>query len=66
MIRSDHFSVLFFAHALLFAQKKIITIESSVTKSFSATVDRVGELYVITKKGQIQKFDANGKLISVL
>lgn len=46
-----------------FAQKKIITINIS-DEILSASVDRVGELYVITKKAHIQKFDANGKLIS--
>jgi hypothetical protein len=30
-----------------------------------ATVDRVGELYIETKGGQIKKFDINGKLLSV-
>jgi hypothetical protein len=46
-----------------FAQKKItsITIDHEIIE---ASVDRVGELYIVTKDGQIQKFDTNGKLLS--
>ena len=29
-----------------------------------ATVDRPGELYIVTKQGQIQRFDTNGNLVS--
>ena len=47
----------------LLAQKKITTINIT-GEILSASVDRVGELYVITKNAQIQRFDANGKLIS--
>jgi len=47
-----------------YAQMKITTIKVS-DEIIQATVDRVGELYVVTKSGQIQKFDINGKLLSV-
>ncbi len=47
-----------------FAQKKITTQNISDEIVF-ASVDRVGELYLITRTGQIQKFDVNGKLLSV-
>jgi hypothetical protein len=46
------------------AQKKITTLNITDEIVF-ASVDRVGELYVVTKKGLIQKFDMNGKLISL-
>ncbi len=44
------------------AQKKIKALEVSDT-IIDAAVDRPGELYVITKYGQFQKFDQDGKLI---
>ncbi|HYC85331.1 MAG TPA: hypothetical protein VEB86_08920 [Chryseosolibacter sp.] len=44
-----------------FGQKKIKTIELSDSIK-SAYVDRVGELYVITRGGQVQRYDADGKL----
>lgn len=47
-----------------FAQKKIKTIEVSDTIIYS-TVDRPGDIYIVTKEGQIQKFDKDGKLIVV-
>ena len=47
-----------------YAQKKITTVEVR-DEIMHATIDRVGELYVMTKSGQIQKFDINGKLLSV-
>jgi hypothetical protein len=47
-----------------FAQKKIKTIEVSDTIVYS-TVDRPGDIYIVTKEGQIQKFDKDGKLIVV-
>src|SRR3989337_3758163 len=47
-----------------YAQKKSTTVEVS-DKIMHATVDRVGELYIETKSGQIQKFDITGKLLSV-
>ncbi len=47
-----------------FAQKKINTINVTDEITF-ATVDRVGELYVVTTSGQIQKFDTQGKLLYV-
>ena len=63
MIRSIIFCLVFFSlHAV--AQKKIISREVTDEIVF-ATIDRVGELYVVTKNGQIQKFDINGKLISL-
>src|SRR5688500_1564041 len=46
------------------AQKKIASITVSDQIVFD-TVDRVGELYAMTANGQIQKFDVNGKLLSV-
>jgi len=46
------------------AQKKIKTLEVSDT-IVSAWVDRPGELYILTKHGQLQKFDANGKVLSL-
>jgi hypothetical protein len=48
----------------VFAQKKITSIPV-IDEIVSAGVDRVGELYVTTKLGQIQKFDTQGKLLSV-
>jgi len=63
MIRSIIFCLVFFSlHAV--AQKKLISREVTDEIVF-ATVDRVGELYVVTKNGQIQKFDIDGKLISL-
>ena len=63
MIRTTIFCLLFFSlHAV--AQKKIASREVTDEIVF-ATVDRVGELYVVTKNGQIQKFDIDGKLISL-
>lgn len=46
-----------------YAQKKIVSISVN-DEIISAYVDRVGELYVITAGGDIQKFDINGKLLS--
>jgi hypothetical protein len=46
------------------AQQKIRRLEVSDTIIF-ATVDRPGDLYLITKDGQTQKFDKDGKLIIV-
>jgi hypothetical protein len=46
------------------AQQKIKTLEVSDTIIY-ATVDRPGDLYVVTKEGQIQKFDKDGKLVIV-
>jgi hypothetical protein len=46
------------------AQKKITT--RSVSESITyATVDRPGDLYIVTTSGQIQKFDKNGNVVSV-
>jgi hypothetical protein len=54
----------FFCFTNGLAQKKIASV--SVTgEILAAYVDRVGELYVVTKGEQIQKFDTNGKLLSV-
>src|SRR5688572_8199706 len=47
-----------------YAQKKITSVPVS-DKIIFATVDRVGELYAVTARGQIQRFDVNGKLLSV-
>jgi hypothetical protein len=52
------------APIISFAQKKIKTIEVSDTIVY-ATVDRPGDIYVVTKEGQIQKFDKDGKLLVV-
>lgn len=46
------------------AQTKITSVNIS-DEIINAYVDRVGELYIHTKSGQIQKFDVNGKLISL-
>ena len=47
-----------------FAQKKLTT--RSVNESIVyATVDRPGDLYIVTSSGQIQKFDKDGKVASV-
>jgi hypothetical protein len=58
--------IFFFIFSTLHAmgQKKIATRAISDEIVF-ATIDRVGELYVITKQGQIQKFDIDGKLVSL-
>ena len=53
---------LFFQHS--YAQKKIVSI-SVKNEITSAYVDRVGELYVVTSNDDIQKFDTNGKLLSI-
>jgi hypothetical protein len=63
MIRSVIF-LLVVSTIQVIAQKKITSREITDEIIF-ATVDRVGEVYVITKKGQIQKFDVDGKLISL-
>jgi hypothetical protein len=44
------------------AQTLLKTVEVSDT-IIHAYVDRPGDLYIITKAGQIQKFDSNGKLL---
>jgi len=46
------------------AQRKIKSLSVS-DEIVYATVDRPGELYVLTKNGQIQRFDVNGKLMAV-
>jgi hypothetical protein len=43
------------------AQQKIKTLELSDT-ILTVAVDRPGEFYVVTKEGQIQRFDKDGKL----
>jgi hypothetical protein len=45
-------------------EKKIRTFEVSDTIVF-ATIDRPGDLYLVLKDGQIQKFDKDGKLIAL-
>jgi hypothetical protein len=47
-----------------FAQQKIKSVEVSDTIIY-ATIDRPGDLYLVTKEGQIQKFDKDGKLLIV-
>lgn len=46
------------------AQERINSLETSDSIIY-ATVDRPGDLYLIMKEGQIQKYDKNGKLIIV-
>jgi hypothetical protein len=46
------------------AQKKITTINVSDAIAF-ASVDRAGELYILGKSGQMQKFGIDGKLLAV-
>lgn len=54
----------FFSALAGYAQKRIGTVAVDAEILF-ASVDRVGELYLITTGDQIQKFDTNGKLLSV-
>jgi hypothetical protein len=50
--------------ASAFAQKKIST--QTVKESIAyATVDRPGDLYIVTTSGEIQKFDKDGKISGV-
>jgi hypothetical protein len=49
---------------MLCAQQKLKTIEVSDTIIY-ATVDRPGDIYLVTKEGQIQKYDKDGKLVIV-
>ena len=44
------------------AQNKIKTLETSDT-IVGAAVDRPGDFYLITKNGQIQKYDKDGRLV---
>lgn len=44
------------------AQQKIKTLETSDT-IVAAAVDRPGDFYLITKTGQIQKYDKDGRLV---
>ena len=44
--------------------KKIRSLEISDTIEYAA-VDRPGDLYIVTRAGQIQKFDPDGKLLSL-
>ena len=62
MIRSIFFCLVFFSLQAV-AQKKIASLEIADEIVF-ATIDRVGEVYVVTRVGHIQKFDINGKLIA--
>jgi hypothetical protein len=55
---------LFFAVWESNAQKKITSVSVNA-EIIDAYVDRVGELYVITSNEDIQRFDINGKLLSV-
>ena len=54
--------VFLIASTSAFAQKKIKTLEISDT-IVSIAIDRPGDFYVVTKTGQLQKFDKNGTLI---
>jgi hypothetical protein len=51
-------------YATVFAQKKLKSLKLSDSIIYAA-VDRPGDLYVITRKGQIQKFDIDGNLLRV-
>ena len=48
----------------VFAQKKITTRNVSESVRY-ATVDRPGDLYIVTVNGQIQRFDKDGNVASV-
>lgn len=55
---------LIFSQSVVFAQKKITT--KTVSESIRyATVDRPGDLYIVTSSGQIQRFDKDGRVASV-
>jgi hypothetical protein len=56
--------LLFVAFSAAFAQEKLATVSVN-GEILSASVDRVGELYLISSNAGIQKFDINGKLLSV-
>jgi hypothetical protein len=63
----NRFTVILFlslTSGVSFAQKKITTIYVSDTV-VAASVDRPGELYVVLRDGQIQKFDVQGKVLTV-
>ena len=63
-MRLEALYLIFLSTAASFAQKKITT--RSVNESIVyATVDRPGDLYIVTGSGQIQKFDKDGKVASV-
>ena len=64
MIRSVAFVIILASALVAQAQKKIISIPVS-EEIAAAYVDRVGELYILTQNGQIQKYDLNGKVIAV-
>ena len=53
-----------FLSTSVFGQKKLKTLEVTGNIVF-ATIDRPGDLYLITSDGQIQKFDKDGRLIIV-
>ncbi len=60
---SRAFTVLFAMLSIsVSAQQKIRSIEVSDT-ILSVSVDRPGDFYVVTKSGQIQKYDKNGNLV---
>jgi hypothetical protein len=58
------FSLALFSFTPTQAQKKIKSVAVNDPIIY-ATVDRPGELYVVTKNNQIQKFDVDGKLLAV-
>lgn len=66
-MRTTHFIIVtaFICVSLItvnsFAQRKIKTVELSDTIAI-ASVDRPGDLYVITRAGQLQRFEKDGRL----
>src|SRR6185436_12722640 len=56
---------LLFISTTSFAQTKIKTLELSDTIN-TANIDRAGDLYVITRNSQFQKFDLNGSLVLLM
>ncbi len=59
--------LLFLFCMICFAETNAQTKINSVTindRIIYATVDRPGELYIVTKAGHIQRFDINGNLVS--
>lgn len=65
MKTSFHLSLLLvaFCFGKANAQEKLKSI-TLIDEVIYATVDRPGELYVVTRNGQIQRFDTNGNLVS--
>lgn len=61
-MRITAFLLLFLASIIASAQTTIssLTLRDTIV---SAMIDRPGDLYIITKSGQLQKYDENGKMI---